>query len=1049
MGKVADVVAPLIDEGKLQYKLLELENGLQALLVSDEKTQKCAAALDVRVGSMADPKDLPGLAHFTEHMLFYASEAYPEEDGFNKFVGEHGGYCNAFTSAEDTNYYFEVNSDHLEPTLDRFSHFFRDPLVTVDAVEREVKAVDSEHGKNLESDVWRRMQLWRYTANQGHPVSGFYTGDIHTLLEEPRAKGIDPHQRMLEFYHQHYSANLMRLCVYGCEPLDQLEKLAQEKFSSVPSSGFEAPSYPGQVLEAEQRCSLIHCIPVKDGHSVEFQWDVPSEQDHYQAAPCSYISHHLGHEGEGSVFAVLKAQGWATSLVAGEGALSFSNRSFFMCKADLTDMGQEHVQEVGQLVFAYIRLLQAVGGVTEDRHKEIQALSKLHFNYRDKPRPGGYTSSLAGSLQTYAPEDVLLASYNVSTQYDAAAINAVLNVMTPAAVRVMWSSKTFQEECTSEEPVYKTRFSRQHLPAEWTQSWESGNAKPELSLPAPNPYIATDFELIDVEDSTPSEPIEVHQSANVSLWHRPNASFRVPKAVVYLSFLLPESYSSPEQAVLTRLFAKLLTDYLNEDSYAADVAGLYWGINTHTDGFLLWGNGYHHKLLDYMERVLSEVLTFKVRPDRFQIQKDAAKKEYENLKYQQPYQRAVYSWTHLLELHRWHTDEYQAVIGGLTPEDLEVHMKRLFGRCLVQGYITGNLVGSKASQFGETLQSMLETTVHSKPLLVSQRPDRRVIQIQQGCPALLREHGQNPTNDNSAVLASFQVGPDDIRRNAMMQLLVHIGRPQSFNTLRTQEQLGYLVFLQTYTTLSVRSIAFIIQSTAFSAAHIESRVQAFIHQFSDHLGSMSSEEFTNQVEELAKAKLETPKTLRQLAGWEWSEIDEGCLCFDRRQQEAAAVRQTSLPVLQTFLKEVLLAVEERRQLSVHVLGRKERSTAAEPPVPEQNGNEATQPPMVSEHSSNEPAGSKQAQQVVSEPSSKPDSSQSAEDTGLPTSSALIPDATQHASSATSEEPSSNGAVQQLSRSGSKGQQQEMALITDVWAFKRAQACFASSGAVRK
>ena len=56
-----------------------------------------------------------------------------------------------------------------------------------------------------------------------------------------------------------------------------------------------------------------------------------------------------------------------------------------------------------------------------------------------------------------------------------------------------------------------------------------------------------------------------------------------------------------------------------------------------------------------------------------QIQKDAAKKEYENLKYQQPYQRAVYSWTHLLELRRWHTDEYQEVIKDLTPKDLEVH----------------------------------------------------------------------------------------------------------------------------------------------------------------------------------------------------------------------------------------------------------------------------------------------------------------------------------------------------------------------------------------
>ena len=54
---------------------------------------------------------------------------------------------------------------------------------------------------------------------------------------------------------------------------------------------------------------------------------------------CLMLTPSCRHEGEGSVFAVLKARGWATSLVAGEGALSFSNRSFFMCKADLTDAG--------------------------------------------------------------------------------------------------------------------------------------------------------------------------------------------------------------------------------------------------------------------------------------------------------------------------------------------------------------------------------------------------------------------------------------------------------------------------------------------------------------------------------------------------------------------------------------------------------------------------------------------------------------------------------------------------------------------------------------
>lgn len=40
----------------------------------------------VRVGSMSDPQELPGLAHFCEHMLFYSSEKYPVEDEYSRWV---------------------------------------------------------------------------------------------------------------------------------------------------------------------------------------------------------------------------------------------------------------------------------------------------------------------------------------------------------------------------------------------------------------------------------------------------------------------------------------------------------------------------------------------------------------------------------------------------------------------------------------------------------------------------------------------------------------------------------------------------------------------------------------------------------------------------------------------------------------------------------------------------------------------------------------------------------------------------------------------------
>eukprot|EP00951_Prasinocladus_malaysianus_P000537 scaffold3987_cov39-Prasinocladus_malaysianus.AAC.1 len=68
-------------------------------------------------------------------MLFYASEKYPKEDEYNKFVSEHGGSTNAFTASEHTNYHFHVNWDHLGAALDRFAQFFISPLILEDGVD--------------------------------------------------------------------------------------------------------------------------------------------------------------------------------------------------------------------------------------------------------------------------------------------------------------------------------------------------------------------------------------------------------------------------------------------------------------------------------------------------------------------------------------------------------------------------------------------------------------------------------------------------------------------------------------------------------------------------------------------------------------------------------------------------------------------------------------------------------------------------------------------------------------------------------------------------
>lgn len=50
------------------YRVIRLQNGLEALLVHDHETDKASAALDVNVGNFSDEDDMPGMAHAVEHV---------------------------------------------------------------------------------------------------------------------------------------------------------------------------------------------------------------------------------------------------------------------------------------------------------------------------------------------------------------------------------------------------------------------------------------------------------------------------------------------------------------------------------------------------------------------------------------------------------------------------------------------------------------------------------------------------------------------------------------------------------------------------------------------------------------------------------------------------------------------------------------------------------------------------------------------------------------------------------------------------------------------
>jgi insulysin len=184
--KCSDTIIQKSDVDKCSYRYLELANGLRATLISDPTLDKASAALAVNVGSLSDPNDTPGLAHFLEHLLFMGTEKYPSENEYNQKLTEHGGSSNAYTADEKTNYFFEVDADYLDPILDRFAQFFIAPTfgysgegaIGQDGTSREMNAVNSEHQKNIKNDFWRIHQLDRDLSNPNHPFCKFGTGTL-------------------------------------------------------------------------------------------------------------------------------------------------------------------------------------------------------------------------------------------------------------------------------------------------------------------------------------------------------------------------------------------------------------------------------------------------------------------------------------------------------------------------------------------------------------------------------------------------------------------------------------------------------------------------------------------------------------------------------------------------------------------------------------------------------------------------------------------------------------------------------------------------------
>ncbi|KAF4527050.1 hypothetical protein B566_EDAN001599 [Ephemera danica] len=841
-------------EDKRLYRGLQLNNDLKVMLISDPSTDKAAAALDVNIGYLSDPEELPGLAHFCEHMLFLGTQKYPCENEYSKFLSEHGGSCNACTGADHTNYFFDVVPEHLAGALDRFSQFFLTPLFTESATEREVCAVDSEHCKNIPNDAWRLHQLEQSTSKPDHPYSKFGTGNRKTLETDPKSKGINPREQLLKFHDTWYSSNIMSLSILGKEDLDTLQSMAEELFSGVCNKQVVAPEWPDHPFGPEQLRLRGLVVPVKDLRSLNLTFPIPDLRKQYKTAPERYLSHLLGHEAPGSLLSALKTRGWSSHLEAGArtGAKGFG---FFSVTVDLTEEGVNHTDDIVDLVFQYINMLKKEGP-KEWIFREYSNIMAMHFRFKDKEVPRNYVYSVVSNMQVCS-----------------------LNMRTILWMRVGIMSQQFETEADKVEPWYGTKYKMAAIEPDTLQRWEKTEPCEELKLPSPNEFLPTDFSLFPREENAPAYPTIISDSSLCRVWFKQDDEFLLPKANLCFEFVSPMAYLDPLRTNLLYLFELLVKDALIEYAYDAELAGMKWEFYSTKYGLIY-------------ERGLK------------------------NFKAEQPYQHGMYYEAVLLAEQAWTKDELLEHTRFMTVEKLAEYIPQLLSSVHVECLIHGNVDKEKALQLAAVVESKITTGI-TVPLLPPHLLRSRELQLSEGYSYIYKV--TNETHSSSCAEVYLQCPLQSTSSNILLELFVQLTSEPCFNTLRTQEQLGYIVVMGVRRGHCAQGLRIIVQSLRHPVYVVE-RIEKFLFSLEEYLEKMGTEEFERHKQALAAQRLEKPKKLSARTARYWSEINSQQYNFERDIIEVAYLRGVTKADVIAFFKDVVMPTSAKRhKLAVHVV----------------------------------------------------------------------------------------------------------------------------------
>ena len=309
-------------------------------------------------------------------------------------------------------------------------------------------------------------------------------------------------------------------------------------------------------------------------------------------------------------------------------------------------------------------------------------------------------------------------------------------------------------------------------------------------------------------------------------------------AQVVLMFQIetPKVYRSPKNLELANLYESAVKEGLNELVYPIQEAGLSYSLSTNKKGVVLTLGGYSERIGDLIKLVTKNLTNINIDEQKFNNFKEAMIRGLKNKKLNQAYQRGgYYNW--LMMLDNQYTDEEKLeALSPLTLDDVKSFAKKLYERVYVTGVIHGNWTDEQAKES----VSILLDSLNGKSLPVDERYEQIVEVLN---PGEQIQFSQEVQDNNNSLSYTIQVGEKDLALMAKASIIASIVENDFYTQMRTNQQLGYIVWSFQQRTEKRLFFRFLIQSSTHGPFEMSKRVRVWLKTTDRMFANLSDEEF--------------------------------------------------------------------------------------------------------------------------------------------------------------------------------------------------------------